>query len=124
MVLDRNSTRTAWALIAVYFAQRMEQSEKTGGHWYSELSSSSINDAIQSQYKRGFITEAQRDQMRAHVITWMGSPETLPSNYTWRGVDDYARYSCGMWAPSVGPQGNDEHAIILMTVEILCEEAV
>jgi hypothetical protein len=38
------------------------------------------------------------------------------------GVID-STYFFSLWAPSVGPMGISEHAIILMTVQILEEEA-
>lgn len=117
MVLDRTSTKAAWALIGIFFAERMEVSEKDDTSWGTE--STSIFGAIQKQYRDGFTTEAQRDLMREHVTQWLGDPEM----YDGTEASDYATYSCGMWAPAVGPMGDDEHAIILMTVQILEEEA-
>lgn len=101
----------AWARIVERYTAPMVRLE-VADSW--NVTSPSILDQIQTEYRAGNINEAERDEMRAQVNTWFGN------------VTDYgtrAQYSCGMWAPSVGPMGRAEHGIILMAVIILAEEA-
>lgn len=89
--------------------------QKIEGNYSSRERSPGINALIQTEYRAGCITEPERDAMRRHVEEW------LPPGSAWEGGK--ATYSCGLWAPSVGPMGLTEHAIILSTVVILEAEA-
>jgi hypothetical protein len=117
-----STTKLSWAVIAMYYAEqlaRLEDQDDWG------IKSPSILDQIQTEYRMGNLTEAERDAMRQHVKDWLGDPDKVDELYVeYRSVDDYARYACGVWAGSTGPMGRDEHAIILMAVTLLTEESL
>lgn len=121
-------TQSAWLRIQAMYQTNMDTIDQITklNRWGEKdtyhVKSPSILDAIQAEYREKRIIEADRDAMRKHVSAWQGEPGVTMGDY--RSVTDYDRYSCGLYAPSVGPMGEDEHAIILMTVTILTEESL
>lgn len=106
------SQKAAWGRIRDTYANNLE----TGA------SSPSIFDALNLEYREGRITEAARDAMREHVKLWLGDPDDTDHWRDWGTVRDYAKYACGIWAPTAAPWGTGETSIILMAVQILEEE--
>jgi hypothetical protein len=109
--------KAAWGRIRERYAEKLSEIEEKNLNW---ADSPSIFHQIQIEYREGRITEPERDAMREYVRAWLGDPATADR---FNPMHNYASYACGLWAATAGPMGEDEHAIILATVQILELEA-
>lgn len=120
------TTKEAWQEIQNRVGEHLALSE-AATDWLSRSAlpdTPSINDQIQKLYREEQITEEQRNAMREYVKTWLGDPGD-EEDYDWWNppeVQTYDTYACGLWAASAAPMGKAELSIILMTLQILCEE--
>jgi hypothetical protein len=109
-VISHVNIKKAWGRMVEAYALATQALDTLDSPFSKRWTQSpAIMDMIQTEYREGHISEAERDAMRAHVTTYVPSGSI---------------YACGLWAATTGPMGLHEHAIILSVVVILEQEAV